>query len=370
LAFLYKNLRGQEVTRYSYSSGQDFACPRFFYLRRIVGWREKQERAALKFGNAIEAALQLFHNKGLVMADEFVRIWDKLKDEKFDYGESSWEEMREQGRQLSLLYPVALPELPIKNPKFQLNYEKELYPGTYLGGINFTAYVDILSEWNETDKLIIDVKTTGGQPPTAPLRMDPQLRSYAWVTSIPNVAFLYFVRCGLDMKKGSKVTLLVNAPPFQAGGLATVFSVSSPENGQKTVSVIDQEHYEKYSAAASGLKGKALDAAKADYAQYVVPVPEGAVTKQRMVFIQGTISEQERQETGEAIGKQVAEIVACREQGKYPQRAGIRFPADFCTNCPMLGICAEDEKLREERLKPLDGAEHRAADEEWESLFD
>jgi hypothetical protein len=371
MAYLYKNPKGQEVTRHSYSAGSDFDCPRFYQLKRIVGWREKQERAALRFGNAIETALQLFHTKDAIMANEFARIWGKLQDEKLDYGESSFEEMGEQGWQLSLLYPVIAPKLPITNPKFQLNYEKELYPGTYLSGIKFTAYVDILSEWNYTDRLIIDVKTTAGYPPSAPVRMDPQLRAYSWVSGYPNVAFLYFVRCGLEIKKGNKVTLLVNAPPFEAGDEALVFSVENPENGKTMVSLLNQETYDTYAAAASGLKGKALDVIKANYASKIITLPADAVTKQRLVFIPGAISAQEREETGEAIGKQVAEIVAAREKNVWAQRPGVRFPHDVCTNCPMLGICTENEKLRDEKLVASENLQKEAlsVEEEWDKLF-
>lgn len=61
--------------------------------------------------------------------------------------------------------------------------------------IYFTAYIDMLQQgtsWNLPAGLVIDIKTSSTvlPEPHSILRLDPQLREYALVTGIEDVAFL------------------------------------------------------------------------------------------------------------------------------------------------------------------------------------
>jgi hypothetical protein len=346
MAYLYKNQQGHEVNVHSFSSGSDFRkCPRLYQLKRILGWREKEDRAAMRFGNALESAIQKYHETQLSPEEEFKRIWDKVRQvESVNYGESSWEEMLIQGADMCRLYVAKCSTFPIDRPKFQLNYRKEVYPNTYLGGIIFTAYLDILSQLPESGKLIIDVKSSGRDLQSPLLALDPQLRRYAWLTGIENVAFMWFTRVTPEIKRGHKVYV------FERHGDPLIVFVAGIPNESNPV-LISEKDYEEYEKSSQGLKGKALDGIKESFAETRgIVIPHSGFTKQRLTFFQGKISKEEQDDSGEAIGREIAEIVAAREAGKYPQHCGIRFPDDNCLHCPMRGICGHDDKLRDELL--------------------
>ena len=75
MGFLFVDYKGNQKVRHSYSAGQEFdRNPYLFYLRRIVGWGEKDTKAALLFGRALESAIQFFHeNNGAGGVEEFDR---------------------------------------------------------------------------------------------------------------------------------------------------------------------------------------------------------------------------------------------------------------------------------------------------------
>ena len=56
---LYINYANRPVTAHSYSAGTTFRfCKRRYYLERIQGWREKEQKASLHFGRCVEDALK------------------------------------------------------------------------------------------------------------------------------------------------------------------------------------------------------------------------------------------------------------------------------------------------------------------------
>ncbi len=87
MAFLYISADGKERNRHSYSAGLEFSqCPWKYYLHRIMGWREKDNKAALLFGRALEDAIQFYHETGgKVGEDEFIRLWS-CKTKALKYG--------------------------------------------------------------------------------------------------------------------------------------------------------------------------------------------------------------------------------------------------------------------------------------------
>jgi len=66
------------------------------------------------------------------------------------------------------LFEVIRESLPIHNPKWQLQFKKELWPGdpTY-GGLSYLAYIDILSTAPDGSRTVIDVKTAKARLPVA-----------------------------------------------------------------------------------------------------------------------------------------------------------------------------------------------------------
>ena len=85
MAFLYVDSEGNERNRHSYSAGLEFAGnPYKYYLHRIMGWKEKDTKAALLFGRDLEDAVEFYH-KTAGKADpveEFTRLWAQRKDMK------------------------------------------------------------------------------------------------------------------------------------------------------------------------------------------------------------------------------------------------------------------------------------------------
>src|SRR5437667_184545 len=111
MSYLYLNKNGRPVTIHSYSAGSTFrACPRKYKLEKIKGWKERENRAAFKFGIAVENALQYFHMHGCrahSMGEEFVREWlVHENDSTLVYGdkEGDWTALREIGIALSNIY--------------------------------------------------------------------------------------------------------------------------------------------------------------------------------------------------------------------------------------------------------------------------
>ena len=81
---LYTNYNGKISTTHSYSGGNTFHfCNYRYYLERLVGWKQKENKASLHFGKCIEAAIQ-FHidNKLAGGVENFVANWNKIKEIK------------------------------------------------------------------------------------------------------------------------------------------------------------------------------------------------------------------------------------------------------------------------------------------------
>ena len=67
------------------------------------------------------------------------------------------------------------------------------------GGNEFVAYIDAIGELDGT-KCLIDWKTTTSRYPEEPeglLSLDPQMICYSWISGIPDVALVVFVRKSL-----------------------------------------------------------------------------------------------------------------------------------------------------------------------------
>src|SRR3990167_9323184 len=162
MAHLYTSPKGKLVTIHSYTSGQDYKkCPRYYKEKKIVGWKEKEQKAAFKFGNCIEDSIRFFHESGMKAGsagEEFTRLWLKHKENKelvYTDKEGSWEDMHQMGVEMLALYEIRLPSLPIYKPQFQLQFKKEVFPNSELSGIEFTAWIDMLVRRPESEQMVI-----------------------------------------------------------------------------------------------------------------------------------------------------------------------------------------------------------------------
>jgi hypothetical protein len=383
MSVLYKSASGREVTHSSSSALDTFRlCRRKFKLSRIDGWKQKARKASLEIGKCLESALQFYHDNGLKEGDfesEWQRLWLKFADIDLTYTdqEKDWKNVYDLGKDWARLYPILLPTFPIRNPKWQLQFLKELWPGDpSYGGLSFMGYTDMLSTLEDGTRLIIDVKTAAKALPVTSdlMALDGQLRKYAWVSGINQVAFLNFVKCDpSSFRKGVDVTLLEDTRDWKAGQPLVVFKaeekpVEGSESTQllltlgtaETVRIMDEE--------LDLIKGKGSTEAKAavvsDYLAdgRMCVVERSGVTKVKIQFVRGSIPEEDLPEIGQQIGTDMLALQAASENNSFFRDGGVRFPNATCGWCEFLPLCNRNDKLRDETLvqiKPANAIEEK-----------
>ena len=393
MAILYRNSSDKDVTHSSYSSRSTFKkCPREFQLTRIQGWWSKEHRAAPLFGRCIEAGLQAFEENDRKEGSGirvFQKLWEdvkllpEFKELIYTATEGSWEQLLLSGEQMMRLYEVRVHKLPIVRPVFQQKLRKTIFPGTNLCALENVAILDIMSfpRWDhpllpkiaiesasiggDFRELIIDIKTSGKDFPTDLVALDPQLAEYAWQTRIPDVAFLWFVKAGHGLKKGSKVSLLATADALWAGWEGFVIETADPvgplpENEQDDrpfcVYIGTYDTLTRYEEAIKGLRGKARDAAQLKFLDdhraggSIMAVSSLDVTKQRLQFAAARLSEQEMDDVGRSVAQATVEMVRAHEQDFYEKVPGVRFPNEKCNFCSMRWICLNRPEERDKNL--------------------
>lgn len=368
-AHLYINSKGYFVTRHSYSGSESFNdCARKYYLERVQGWSEREQRSSSFFGIALEKAITYYHQHKLDCdgaVAEFDRLWgaqadaarEERKEPKLKYNKTDvdWTRLSLNGRDLVRLYHIRYPNMPyiVNNPlDFQVETNFEVFPGTKLAGIEFTSYIDLVAQLKGSNApLIIDMKTSGKDVPELTV-LDPQLRSYAWVKSWSDVAFLWFRKMGRQISKGDTVTLLEAVAGHSAGDDLLVAATDDfgiwVTNDTEVLNQIDAQFVGK---------SKAVEAARQKFIEENAKlIKESSVTKQRVQFKQAYITQESAEDIGRKIKRDIIAIANATEKDFFPMESGVRYPHERCPNCPMRGICSGDSNLRDMLLvrKQLD----------------
>lgn len=388
MAYLYVNSKGREVRSHSYSGGSLFReCAQKYKLARIDGWQDRELRASLEFGKAVESAVQFHHlNKLSGGPEEFARLWELQKnvDLKYTAAEGDWATLAKSGVEMLKLYHIRLSLFPFDlsvAPEFQIKYYKEMFPGTDMSGIEFVAYIDmrVCSKISLGDALIVDIKTSAKELPheSAMLGLDQQLRSYAWVTGVPDVAFLNFIKTGRSLERGSHVALLENVGKFTKGQHAVVikyqdYEPAIPANPAKPKSKPKEEVPEEtwivenedviermFKDCGRGQTNEEKLLRGTFIQQNATPIDKEFLTKQRIQFVNTHIGLSEQIEASRAIAQDVAQIVYSNQEDFWPLQGGIRFPNDKCVRCSMRGICLQNSQLRDTLVF--------RSDEEWDA---
>jgi len=178
---------------YSYTQlSQYLACPRRYRHRYLQGWVEKDTRAAMLFGRAFENVLGAFFRRQ-DSAEVWFREWSAYREAALHYPKSdNWDRMLQQGIQLLDRFcqdERVLIRQPLRN--LQIKFVRSLSPQN-----EFVAYVDAIGYLDGTH-CVLEWKTTSSRYPEQPqglLALDPQLVCYSWMTGIPEVAQVVFVR--------------------------------------------------------------------------------------------------------------------------------------------------------------------------------
>src|SRR5438132_11536217 len=178
---------------YSYTQiSQYLVCPRRYRHRYLDGWQEKDSRAAMLFGRAFERALAAFFLRQDAAAVLF-QEWKPCQDQKLEYSHGdTWDRMLQQGIQLLDRF-CQDDRIRIRQPRhnLQIKFARALSQTN-----DFVAYIDAIGKVDGTRSLI-EWKTTSSRYPEEPdglLSLDPQLVCYSWMTGIPEVAQVVFVR--------------------------------------------------------------------------------------------------------------------------------------------------------------------------------
>jgi PD-(D/E)XK nuclease superfamily len=368
---LYVNSKGWEVTRHSYSGSDSFNyCARKYFLERVQGWQERIDRSSKHFGTTLEHAIIFWHQRGQNITEavaEFNRVWRehhpdelaKRKVQQYSYTKSDmdWDRLSLTGQELVRLYAIRYPNFPyiVRDPMtaFQVETNIEVFPSSKLAGIEFTSYIDLVAYIKESPMtpMIIDMKTSGKDVPEY-TALDPQLRSYAWVKGWPDVAFLWFRKCGRQISSGDAITLLEPRAGLSSGADAVV--ISKDDFGLFVTQ--NKRDYDEMGAQFKGTS-KAVEAARKAYIEsHGILVPESAITKQRVQFKSAIITPESSEDIGRAIKRDIIAITQATEKDFFPMQSGVRFPNEKCPMCAMRGICSGNSDLRDALLmrKQLD----------------
>lgn len=388
-AKLYTAPSGKDISIHSFSSGQLFkSCNYKYFLTKVRGFRRRDNSAALKFGRALESGVQFLHENGLRVDDactEFKRLWlaDKENTEiKFSKAEGSWANLYKVGDQLIKLYAILLPSLPIKDPVWQVQYKRMVFPGTHLDGLEDQGWVDIVSkcDWNhpmlpraERPKgslyrtLVIDMKTAGKKLDTTNemLRLDPQLLRYSSLSGISDLAFLWMVKSIADAyKAGVGFTVLEVSGKWTVGEEGVVFEY---DDETQTITGCGWDSYDVLKEQLSEIKGKgSTEAKKILIEKWLVDgilktINIEFVTKQTIQFKAVRVHPEDIQEAGQSAAKEIADIHNCSETGYWPRNTGVRFPNTQCSWCECRGVCLREPRLVEELLVQITNP----ANDEW-----
>lgn len=390
MAYLYTNANGFRVTTHSHSGGMDWwKCHEYYRLKRKEGWRERKDSAAMMFGRCVEAAITA---RCLGSADPYEAVereWRKFSAEmpfpenatdaqkaetekqrkrnaemSYSVVEKDWDRMLWMGREMVRMFDAMLPSLPIVRPKFQQKIEPELFPNTKLAGIRFTGYLDIISSppadhpaltkvegWEKPFRpLIVDVKVSGKRLPEDLIMLDLQLKKYAWLSGVRDVALLNFVKGSPEIKRGTKVMPL-KPPTIGEKDFASGDHLLCAEPEGDGWWLLTEEAYRARSEYASGLKGKAADAKKAEFTRNagVLAQPDDFTTLD-LQFLPTRLSEDDIADVARLVSSEVVEIANAEQTGVWAKTGGIRFPQQQCPSCPMRGICSRQPALRDELL--------------------
>ena len=381
MAFLYINSKGTPWRSHSYSAGNVFdLCPKKYYLMKVLGWKEKENKARFMLGRAFENAVQWHHeHDGKGGVDQFSQEWQAFVDNKdlqYTKVEKDWATCRRMGIDWMKLYIIRQPSLPVPlggQTLFQRTFSKEVFPNdpNYgeiedAGKLDIVAYVDpqhpLLPkltwkpEYGPLRPIIIDIKTAGQDFPEAYglAAHDTQLRRYSWLSGIRDVGLLWFVKKALSLQKGYSVTLLEDAGNFKAGQEAVIVHIQEEVKPKKPtkkdpesqavappvpigIYLVANDFLVEEAERAQGYREgtKDLDttneAKERKYAwlrQFATRVDESAVTKQRLQFNAGFVSIESANEAGQIAARQIVNIVSAWHSKQYPNTFGIRYPHD------------------------------------------
>lgn len=379
MAHLYVNSRGNAWRKHSYSAGNDFdQSPLKYFLRRVMGWKERENKARFLFGRALEEAIQFHHDHdGRGAVEAFKRNWEPARDiadMQYTKTERDWENLNRAGIDMIKLYIIRQPNLPIPlgaHVSFQREFCKEVFPGDKnYGGIEDCGKLDIIAyvqpdhpmlqprDWNDgrLRPVLLDIKTSGIDfPETRGMAAyDAQLRRYSWLSGIRDVGLVWFKKAGTNLQKGSSVTLLEGAGTFNAGDEAVVAATESGEGVWLVRHDFLLDEMARVQDDKSG-KTKAGKERKAKWLrEFATLTTNEKVTRQRLQFNSGTVTKESADDAGVQAATQIVRIVNAWNSKQWPNQFGIRFPHDDRSDPYFRAFVLKDEAFKKENFIKTD----------------
>ena len=381
MGFLYLDNSGIPRQKHSFSAGLIFdQSPSKYYYRYVLGYKERDIKASLHFGRAIEQSVQYFHdNNGAGIIEEFSRLWCQVKNiEGMTYTkkEHCWETLNRMGQEMLVLYKIRQPQLPIPLGGcsiFQREYIKEVFPndpnyGEIIdsGRLDIVTYVDfnhpaLVSTERKLEHgllrpVIIDMKTsaTNYSEQLGMAAFDRQLRRYSWLSGIRDVAFLIFIKNPFTYEKKSRVTLLADSGNYKAG--TEMFVASTFEggawlvNGLMAIEEMDNIQGKKEGKLDTTKMAKERKQKWLENGDVAIPVKEEAFTRQRLQFNAGIVSEASAYGAGQIAARQIVQIVNSWKNNSWPSNFGIRYPTDDSNDPYFRAFELGDEVYKQEHF--------------------
>lgn len=382
MAHLYINSKGTAWRKHSYSAGNDFdQSPYKYYLRRVLGWKERDNKACFLFGRALEESIQFHHDhNGEGAHADFLRRWAIHKETpnlSYTHVEKDWATCNQMGSDMIRLYVAMQPKLPIplgSQSVFQREYAKEVFPNDPIyGGIEDAGKLDIVCYVDpgherllKSDKpedgafrpLIVDIKTSAIDFPEQPgmAGYDIQLRRYSWLSGIRDVAVLWFKKSGLGYKRGYSVTFIEKCELYEPGEEAVIAKVDGDWawvlKNDFMLAEMDREQGSKNG------KTEQTNEAKQRGQEWLerngTHVPLFSLTRQRMQFNPGRVSEASAEDAGKIAARQIVGIVNAWQQQQWPNTFGIRYPKDDRNDAYFRAFILGDESFKQRNFTKSD----------------
>jgi hypothetical protein len=375
MAHLYINSKGTPWRKHSYSAGNDFdQSPFKYYLRRVLGWKEKDNKGRFLFGKALEESIQFHHDhNGEGAVEDFKRRWSAHQgDGNITYTdkEKNWDNCLKMGTDMIRLYRVVQPSLPIPlgaSSVFQREYAKEVFPNDpNYGGIEDAGKLDIVCynnpnhprltnvEWDNRKQgvvrpLIVDIKTSAVDFPEQQgmAAFDSQLRRYSWLSGIRDVSLLWFKKSGVTFKRGYSATLLAGAENFTAGQECVIAKLEDQAAWivYNDFMVTEMEKYEDKKDQTKQYNW--LD-------QNAVLVPLESLTRQRLQFNTGWVTPESAMDAGRVAGRQITQIVNAWQNKSWPNTFGVRYPHDDRNDSYFRAFVLKDEIYKQQNFTKSD----------------
>ena len=392
MAYLYINRNGVPWRKHSYSAGNRFdQCPYAYYLQKVLGWKERDNKARFAFGKALEEAVQFHHDHdGVGAVDDFKRRWAVHKEDgnlNYTDAEKNWETCNRMGIDMIRLYIAMQPNLPIPlggRSVFQREYAKEVFPGdpNYgeiedAGKLDIVCYVDPnhpmlpkvewKPEYGDVRPLIVDIKTAAQDFPEQPgmAGFDAQLRRYSWLSGIRDVSLLWFKKSGLGYKKGYSATFIDPVGSYVAGQETVIAKV----DGDNAWVVFNDFMLDEMDRV-QGKKGDKLDQTDAAklrafewLQQHGTLTPLTSLTRQRLQFNAGFVTQASAEEAGRNAGRQIIGIVNAWKEKSWINTFGIRYPHDDRNDSYFRGFVLGDEAFKKQNFTKSD-------EESFDDLFE